>query len=224
MTQLLKKKSLPPRIAPPTAAATAILDVAEQLAQTRGYNGFSYADIASQLGVTKASLHYHFRSKAELGRALIERYETVFEAALEAIDQQAEEPYKKLQRYVGLYSSVLSNDRMCLCGMLAAEYATLPAPMQERLKSFFNANERWLTAVLEDGLQSGEFRFRVPAGERAWALLGALEGVMLVARSYGDFRRFQAAATCLLSDLCASSHSEPRRTPGTAAARPSRRR
>ena len=224
MTQLLKKKSLPSRIAPPTAAATAILDVAEQLAQTRGYNGFSYADIALQLGVTKASLHYHFPSKAELGRALIERYETVFGTALEAIDQQAEEPYKKLERYVGLYSSVLSNDRMCLCGMLAAEYATLPAPMQERLKLFFNANERWLTAVLEDGLQSGAFRFKETAGERARALLGALEGVMLVARSYGEPRRFQAAATCLLSDLCASSHLKPRRTPETAVARRSRRR
>src|ERR1700689_5234 len=101
MMQLLKKKSLPSRIAPPTAAATAILDVAEQLAQTRGYNGFSYADIASQLGVTKASLHYHFPSKAELGRALIERYRVVFGAALEEIDQHAKGPHQKLQQYVG---------------------------------------------------------------------------------------------------------------------------
>jgi TetR/AcrR family transcriptional repressor of nem operon len=223
MTQTLKKKSLPSRIAPPTAAATAILDVAEQLAQTRGYNGFSYADIGSRLGVTKASLHYHFPSKAELGRALIERYGTHFDAALEAIDQQAEEPHEKLQRYVGLYNSVLNNDRMCLCGMLAAEYATLPAPMREGLKLFFDANERWLTAVLEDGLRSGAFRFTEPARERARALLGALEGIMLVARSYGDPRRFQAAASCLLSDLGASSHSNPRRTTVTAAARRSRR-
>jgi TetR/AcrR family transcriptional regulator, transcriptional repressor for nem operon len=223
MTQLSKKKSLPSRIAPPTAAATAILDVAEQLAQTRGYNGFSYADIASQLGVTKASLHYHFPSKAELGRALIERYGTLFQAELEAIDQQAEAPHEKLQRYVALYSSVLSNDRMCLCGMLAAEYATLPVPMQEGLRLFFNANERWLTAVLDDGLRSGAFRFREPAGERARALLGALEGVMLVARSYGEPRRFQAAATCLLSDLGGSSHSKPHRRPESAAARRSRR-
>jgi TetR/AcrR family transcriptional repressor of nem operon len=59
---------------PRTTAATAILDVAEQLAQTRGYNGFSYADVAAHLGVTKASLHYHFPPKAELGCALISRY------------------------------------------------------------------------------------------------------------------------------------------------------
>ena len=86
MAKSLKKNSLTSRAAPPTAAATAILDAAERLAQTLGYNGFSYADIAAQLGVTKASLHYHFPSKAELGGALIERYRVVFGAALAAID------------------------------------------------------------------------------------------------------------------------------------------
>src|SRR5271165_1927632 len=138
-----KQPTLASRAAAPSAAATAILDVAEQLAQTRGYNGFSYADIAAQLGVTKASLHYHFPTKAELGRALIDRYHGSFSAALDAIDLQARSPREKLQNYVGLYDSVLSNERMCLCGMLAAEYATLPAPMQEGLTSFFDANERW---------------------------------------------------------------------------------
>src|SRR5450755_4498567 len=112
------------RAAPPTAAAKAVLDVAEQLAQMRGYNGFSYADIATQLGVTKASLHYHFPSKAELGRALVGRYRGVFGAELELIDRQSTDPREKLRKYVGLYESVLSNDRMCLCGMLAAEYTT----------------------------------------------------------------------------------------------------
>jgi len=179
----------------------AILDVAETLAQTRGYNGFSYADIAAQLGVTKASLHYHFPSKAELGRALIERYRRTFDAALDTIDNQAKLPQEKLQQYVGLYESVLSNERMCLCGMFAAEYATLPAPMQVGLKSFFDANERWLTAVLEDGRRAGIFMFAEPASERARVLLGALEGAMLVARSYGNLRRFQSAAAYVLADL-----------------------
>jgi TetR/AcrR family transcriptional repressor of nem operon len=222
MTQMLRRNSLP-RTAQPTVAATAILDVSEQLAQTRGYNGFSYADVALRLGLTKASLHYHFPSKAELGRALIERYSTLFQSALEAIDQEVQKPHEKLQRYVGLYSSVLSNDRMCLCGMLAAEYATLPVPMQEGLKLFFDANERWLTTVLEHGLRTGALLFRQPASERARMLLGALEGAMLMARSYGDARRFQAAATCLLSDLGASRHSKLRQTPKGTAVRRSRR-
>lgn len=214
-----KKNLRPSRSAPPTAPATAILDVAEQLAQTRGYNGFSYADVAAQLGVTKASLHYHFPSKAELGRALIERYQDVFDASLEAIDHQFKLPQEKLKQYVRLYESVLSNERMCLCGMFAAEYETLPAPMQAGLKSFFDANERWLTTVLKDGLRAGTFLFTEPANERARVLLGALEGAMLVARSYGNLRRFQAAATYVLADLSPSNHPTQRRTSARAGGR-----
>ena len=97
----------------------------------------------------------------------------------------------------------MRNDRMCLCGMLAAEHATLPAPMQEGLKQFFNMNERWLTAVLLDGRRSGSFLFKESASQRARVVLGALEGAMLVARSYGDPRRFHAAAEHVLADLAA---------------------
>jgi TetR/AcrR family transcriptional regulator, transcriptional repressor for nem operon len=181
--------------------AQGILDVAEQLAQTRGYNGFSYADIAERLGVTKASLHYHFASKAELGRALIARYHVAFAKALDAIEQQERDPAERLRRYVALYDAVMSDDRMCLCGMLAAEYATLPRPMQEQLKLFFDANERWLTAVLEAGSRAGSFGFKEAPRERAQVLLGALEGAMLVARSYGDPQRFRSSAQHVLADL-----------------------
>ena len=184
-----------------------ILDIAERLVQTRGFNGFSYADVAGAMKVTKASLHYHFPSKAELGRALIARYQAVFGAALEAIDQRALKPPEKLLQYVGLYDAVMRNDRMCLCGMLAAEYATLPAPMQGGLKLFFDMNERWLTGVLHDGRRSGTLLFKESANERARVLLGALEGAMLVARSYGDARRFHAAAMHVLEDLGARRKS-----------------
>src|SRR5688572_2738685 len=108
-----------------------ILDIAERLVQTRGYNGFSYADIAEAMQVTKASLHYHFRSKADLGAELIERYERNFLAALAQIDREAKDAADKLRRYAAIYGGVLRANRMCLCGMLAAEFGTLPKPMKE---------------------------------------------------------------------------------------------
>src|SRR5271165_3942584 len=129
----------------PTSTAQRILDVAEQLVQSRGYNGFSYADIAGELGITKASLHYHFASKAELGEALIERYTARFTQALEGIDSTSPGAGAKLEAYVGLYTDVLRGDRMCLCGMLAAEYETLPQPMRGSVIRFFDGNVAWLT-------------------------------------------------------------------------------
>ena len=207
-----KSRELTP-FGPLTAAATAILDVAERLAQTRGYNGFSYADVAAQLGVTKASLHYHFASKAKLGCALINRYRATFDAALESIDSRVTNPVEKLRRYVALYDSVLRNERMCLCGMLAAEYATLPVEMQQGLTAFFDANERWLTATLQRGIRNGVFAFMGSANARARLLLGALEGAMLVARSYGDSGRFRATARHLLAGLDGAIKSADERAP-----------
>ena len=86
-----------------TEAAQRIMDTAEQLAQTCGFNGFSYADIAVRLGVTKASLHYHFPTKAELGRALIARYHVKFAQELAAIGASAAGPSGHLRSYMDLY-------------------------------------------------------------------------------------------------------------------------
>ena len=190
-----------PKSASLTPTAERILDIAERLAQTRGFNGFSYADIAAQLPVTKASLHYHFASKAELGRALIMRYQAVFVRALDAIDKESRNAQEKLQRYVALYDSVMRDDRMCLCGIFAAEYSTLPPPMQEELRRFFDANEQWLTAVLTQGREARELSFWDSPQERARVFLGALEGTMLVARSYNDVERFRVTAEHLLADF-----------------------
>ena len=205
------KRGRPALSAAPQGQVSRILDVAEELTQKRGFNGFSYADIAEPLQVTKASLHYHFPSKTDLGRALIERYHASFSRALDDIDREVRGAADKLRRYAALYDSVIKNDRLCLCGMLAAEFATLPAPMQQALTAFFDLNERWLAAVLKDGRSGGALDFRDSPADRARILLGALEGAMLVARSYGDEKRFRAAANQLLEDLGSGPRVKPRR-------------
>ena len=189
----------PSSVLSPTA--TSILDTAERLAQTRGFNGFSYADISEALGITKASLHYHFRTKAELGQRLIARYHDSFAAALEGISASATTAPAKLKHYVRLYAGVLRNDRMCLCGMLAAEYTTLPPPMQTEIRRFFDLNEAWLAGVVEDGRRAGTMTFDGTPEDLARLLLGSLEGAMLVARTYNDAGRFEASAERLLSEL-----------------------
>src|SRR5579862_413483 len=88
----------------PDSTTTRILDVAERLVQTRGFNGFSYADIALEVGITKASLHYHFATKAELGRRLIARYTQGFEGALRSITAQLPHAAEQLRAYVKLYA------------------------------------------------------------------------------------------------------------------------
>jgi TetR/AcrR family transcriptional repressor of nem operon len=208
---------MPPGTVPRKLTADRLLDIAERLAQTRGFNGFSYADIAAELCLSKASLHYHFPSKADLGSALIRRYRTAFECALDDIARGPRDTRDKLKRYVDLYVNVILNDRMCLCGMLAAEYTTLPPSMQAELRGFFDSNERWLAVVLQEGRRAGELAFAEPAKERARLLASALEGAMLVARIYSDAGRFRSAAKQLLGDLSLQRQRVPDKRRGNVA-------
>ena len=178
-----------------------ILDTAERLAQMRGFNGFSYADVALELGITKAALHYHFAGKADLGEALIGRYAVRFGEALAAIDASGVPAPARLRGYADLYLGVLQDERMCLCGMLAAEYPTLPPAMRTAVISFFDENEKWLQHVLEQGRDDGSLQFTGPARDVARMIIGCLEGAMLVARPYGEPPRVQDAAESLVAGL-----------------------
>ncbi|MGZ4192949.1 MAG: TetR/AcrR family transcriptional regulator [Solirubrobacteraceae bacterium] len=180
---------------------TRILDAAERLVQMRGFNGFSYADVATEVGVTKASLHYHFPGKAELGEALVARYTERFTSELERIDGDRLAPPAKLDAYAALYAEVLRRDRMCLCGMLAAEYETLPAPMRDAILRFFDRNQAWLCTVMEAGLADHTMRYDGTAEDGAQTILGGLEGAMLVARPYRDLARFEAVSARLIAGV-----------------------
>jgi TetR/AcrR family transcriptional repressor of nem operon len=185
-------------------SATRVLEIGERLVQTRGYNGFSYADIATELGVTRASLHYHFPSKGDLGEALIARYAERFASALAAIERGGLPACAELDAYIALYRSVLQNDRMCLCGILAGEHQTLPQPMRDALIRFFNTNETWLVALLDRGRLDGSIAVQGPSVDTARLVLSSLEGAMLVARANGDVSRFDSTARSLVSSLCSA--------------------
>ena len=182
--------------------AQRVLDVAEQLVQTRGYNGFSYADISSELKIRNASVHYHFPSKSDLGKRLLERYRETFLAALARLEGESPDARRRLRSYVGLWTRVLRDrDRMCLCGMMAADLATLPKPVRAEIRRFFDENEAWLVRVLRAGSRQGAVRLAGTPEVEARLLTMGLEGAMLVARSYGETRRFEEIAARLLAGL-----------------------
>lgn len=185
--------------------AERILDIAERLVQTRGFTNFSYADIAAELGITKASLHYHFPGKAELGQAVIARYGERFAEALREIDRTVPDARAKLEAYAGLYADVLRGNRMCMCGVLAGEYETLPDPMRAAVIRFFDDNQTWLVHVLDEGLQDRTLEFSGSKEDVAQTVLVTLEGAMLVARPYGDLGRFTATSQQLILGLTGSA-------------------
>lgn len=122
-----------------------------------------------------------------------------------AIDATEPAPPARLRGYAELYVAVLRDQRMCLCGMVAAEYPTLPDAMRASVISFFDHNETWLQHVLDQGRSDGGLKFSGSARDVARMIISCLEGAMLVTRPYGDLPRFQHAAASLVESLSSPS-------------------
>ena len=156
--------------------AEQILDLAETLIQTRGYSAFSYQDISAALGIRKASIHYHFASKADLGVAVVDRYIERFGAALVGIaadDKQSS--MAMLDFYVQPYLQFASTpDRVCLSGALAGEMMALP-PEIETL-----AEARRLARLANDWQKSDELRRELNA--RGWEVRDTKDGQKITRR------------------------------------------
>jgi TetR/AcrR family transcriptional regulator, transcriptional repressor for nem operon len=178
-----------------------ILNAAQALAQQRGFNAFSYADISAAIGIRKASIHYHFPSKEDLELALLMRYVEQFDEALLAIDQSADSPALKLRRYGELYRRTLNLGAICLCGMMASDIAALPAMLRAPLAEFFVTQTNWLGSVLEAGRRNGEFVFAGDSVLRARSVLASLQGGLIVARALQDAALFDALVDDLLTGI-----------------------
>jgi TetR/AcrR family transcriptional repressor of nem operon len=80
-----------------------ILMVAQNLIQSKGFNGFSFADIADSVGIRKASIYHHFPTKVALGTALIDQYSLGLKNLLSNIDSQSKSVAEQLKSYVSIY-------------------------------------------------------------------------------------------------------------------------
>ena len=181
---------------------TALLDLAQELAQTRGLNAFSFQDLAKGVGIRTASVHHHFPTKADLSKELMRRYRERFRESLESVRQRSRSPRRRIELFCGLFLDTLRDgNRLCLCGMLATEFATLPEAARLEVRGFYEETEAWLKGVLEEGRRTGVFALHGPPAQVAMTLLATLEGAMIAARTFGDERRLARAARWALASL-----------------------
>lgn len=176
-----------------------LIDSARHLIQTRGYNGFSYADVAEQVEVRKASIHHHFPAKADLARAVIEQSRAIIVEQTRTLGAGAFDPQEQLRMYTGYWEKCIADASapFCVAGMLASELPTLPDELAQDVRAHFRDLSNWLEIVLTKGAQLGRFQLQGSASQEAQAFMATIYGAMLAARAYGDAKVF--------SDIVASA-------------------
>lgn len=169
--------------------AERVVDAAQALIQRRGYNGFSYEDIAKVVGIRKASIHHHFATKPELAAVVMQRYTHRFREHLLQIEGQHAKANERLGAYAALFEQTFGQDgKLCVAGALGAELKTLDPLITQEVERFFQINMDWLTQVFKQGLRAGQLRSELKPEALAQAYLCMLEGAMIVGRGLGEVR------------------------------------
>jgi TetR/AcrR family transcriptional repressor of nem operon len=163
-----------------------IIDTAFELLLQRGMNGFSYRDISQPLGVKNAAIHYHFPSKMDLVRALIEENHDTLKrrtAGFMAYGGPARPQLEGLFQYARAQYEL--GRPVCMVGALSVVYDDLSEGTQRALDTFMTDTVNWLTKVLETGREQGEFEFKGGSRSKAISILATMQGARQLARVHG---------------------------------------
>jgi len=176
----------------PTDTKTALLDSAEHAARTFGFDGFSYADLADDVGIRKASIHHHFPSKANLSVELMKRYNANFKIVF------AEMGGQRILLLIDTYRKALDGGKkLCLCVSFSASRESLSPEVIKQINFFRTMMIDWLKTAFEMGNIDGSISSVQDPAKEAAAVLSLLEGAHLTARAEEDPELFEKAIELL---------------------------
>ena len=162
-----------------------------------GFSGFSFREIAVDVGVKSSSVHYHFPTKENLAAAVIQRYTA---QTADLIERELQKEPNPVKVWVKAFRGTLhSEDRMCPCAVLGASTMDLPSEVSAEVKKFFKMCHEKL---VEEGLSSDE----------ASQLLATITGALVVANAVNDFATYDRATREYPSvETCAAESWSPTR-------------
>lgn len=183
--------------------ADRILSTARSLMTERGYSAFSYADIAEAIGITKASIHFHYATKAVLVVAVLRAHRQGLVQAMETLDANIPDPAQRLHTYVKYWEGCIRDQSIpfCVAALLAAELPSLPDAVQAEVRLHFQALSSWIQQTLEAGVQQGTIRLESSTESEAQLFMAAVHGAMLSARVSGNCEVFQLATEAALKRI-----------------------
>ena len=171
---------------------TRLLDAAEAKMREAGYHAVSFRDLAADLGIKSASVHYYFPKKEDLGVAVVARYRRHFIDNLSSAVESCDGPNAKLGAIASAFRSALvTSNKICLCGVMGAEAQGLPDAVRAELRQFL-VEIADLIEVIYRGTRHPD------PNSQALLAVAAFEGAMILAINLGEMSVFDRVASALL--------------------------
>jgi TetR/AcrR family transcriptional repressor of nem operon len=161
-----------------------IIQTADQLIRAKGYNAFSFVDIANVVGIRKPSIHHHFPRKTDLGVAVIEYHIQQLQKIQKAFAVKC--AVEKLDRFFLIYDDIKKHNKVCLVGSLTTDYNTLDVEVQDKLRYFSEVMLNWVTDFLEEGRCKKEFHFSEAPRTKALLIITNMIAIVQLSRVTED--------------------------------------
>ncbi|MDJ0583007.1 TetR/AcrR family transcriptional regulator [Crocosphaera sp.] len=175
-----------------------IIEVCKDLIETKGYHSFSLSEVIKLSGTSHGNLYHHFKSKENLVKQTIIKYQEDFSEVLTKINQEESSLIGCLEGLINVYTQVLEpdNTKIYLCMALIVEINILPPSIIQELKKFFDLQVNWITNLFSQY----EPETKVLDHEIEM-LVSSLEGIIAVARMKGGSEYFHNLAHQLLDNF-----------------------
>ncbi len=161
-----------------------IIHSADELIRDKGYNAFSFVDIAQLVGIRKPSVHHHFPHKADLGIAVLEFHIDQLEKIREACKNKT--ATEQLDRFFAIYKDIKKQNRICIVGSLSTDFNTLEPAVQEKFQEFSEQMIAWVSHFLKEGKTEGTFNFIQSSRTKAIMLISGMLAIVQLSRLTGD--------------------------------------
>lgn len=175
-----------------------IVDTADQLIRSNGFNAFSFKDISNKIGIKTASIHYHFPTKSDLGVATIKEQSKRFEQL--KVKLSTKSPLIKLEEFLSIYSQIKSQNKVCLVGSLATDLNTVDNNVKNELKDFVEIVLNWVTEILADGKKQKIFEFQSTPRTKAIMIITNILAIVQLSRLTND-EDFEIVKETILQEL-----------------------
>lgn len=167
-----------------------LIHIAARLFLSKGFKYTSIEDVVEKSGVSRSNLYYHFTSKEELLYAVVDFWGNRYESALEiSLGQRELGAQQRIENFINLLlQEVEARGNKGNCPFIAM-YEQSPAEAEEvhyRIHCFFSCLHKYITELLAQGIESGEFRNEVSAEQSAYLFVSSLEGSLMLAETMDD--------------------------------------
>src|SRR5947207_3652331 len=169
----------------------AILGAAQRLMHVHGYHATSLDDVLRESGVGKGNFYYHFRSKEELGFAILDQIVATFvERTLEpCFADPTGAPLPQIRCFLDRVVQA-QRDRQCrggcAMGNLAAELSDVHEGFRKRLASVFTTWHARMAKALLEAKRRGQLGAACDPDASARFLVASLEGAILLTKLSKD--------------------------------------